>query len=411
VTEKTDEWNYVLNDGTGVPRQLTDMDGEVTMFVRYSPWGKPIETDGIGNFDASFIGTLIDATTGLIYIGNGQYYDPETGRFLTRGVNPNSTNPYVPWIPIGTILTPLGLLILYYSRKRSLQTTWIVLAFFALIVSACCPIAQPTPKPTTAPDTTASTQEPAGPGSVTAQTPSPTETPNETPASTATTSQCGGYCAAWTGGAGFYNRSLAVEFANKNKVEYEKWRNIVPHPKNDCTNFVSYALREGGLIPAGKWQPGEPAWVNTPELFNFLKDNAGFTENTEVFINTQDGRTLFNKDYLQLRENNKKTAEDPIHGNQVLNHWDSFIAKNQNIQRGDLVFLLDPTEYDGAWSHVEIVTGWGDETTWDSQITNSIMEPLVVDHSGRIQDPAKLPRSVGDTAGVGIQRVVFLRGP
>ena len=88
AAEKTEEWNYVLNDGTGVPRQLTDMTGEVTMFVRYSPWGKPIEIDGTGNFDASFIGTLIDATTGLIYIGNGQYYDPETGRFLTRGVNP-----------------------------------------------------------------------------------------------------------------------------------------------------------------------------------------------------------------------------------------------------------------------------------------------------------------------------------
>ncbi len=96
IAEQTDEWNYVLNDGVNVPRQLTSPTGEITMAVRYNPWGKPIETNGIGNFDASYIGTLIDATTGLIYIGNGQYYDPETGRFLTRGVNPNSTNPYVP---------------------------------------------------------------------------------------------------------------------------------------------------------------------------------------------------------------------------------------------------------------------------------------------------------------------------
>lgn|SRR5574341_466421 len=97
VAEKMTEWNFVLTDGVGTPRQLTDMDGKTTLSVQYNPWGKPIETDGIGNFDASFIGTLIDATTELIYIGNGQYYDPETGRFLTRGVQPNSTNPYVLW--------------------------------------------------------------------------------------------------------------------------------------------------------------------------------------------------------------------------------------------------------------------------------------------------------------------------
>jgi hypothetical protein len=63
---------------------MTDMDGEVTMFIRYNTWGKPIETEGIGNFEASFIGTLIDATTGLISIGNSQYYYyNETCRFLT----------------------------------------------------------------------------------------------------------------------------------------------------------------------------------------------------------------------------------------------------------------------------------------------------------------------------------------
>jgi hypothetical protein len=258
-------------------------------------------------------------------------------------------------------------------------------------------------------DNPAAETQPAGPATESTETPAPTSTPSPTP--TKTPPQCGSYCAAWAGGEGFYNRDLAVKFAIDNKVDYEEWRHIVPHPDNDCTNFVSYALRDGGLLTNNTWKPGELAWVNAPELFNYLKDNAGFTENSEVFINTQDGRTSFNKDYLQLRENNKNTATDPIHGNQVLNHWDSFIAQNQNIKPGDLVFLLDPNEYDGAWSHVEIVTGWGDETTWDSQITNGIMEPLVVDHSGRIEDPAKLPRSVGDTAGVGIQKVVFLRGP
>lgn len=47
-----------------------------------------------------------------------EYYDPTTGRFLTRGVNPNSTNPYTPWNPIGAIVGPLGLLSLFYSRRK-----------------------------------------------------------------------------------------------------------------------------------------------------------------------------------------------------------------------------------------------------------------------------------------------------
>jgi len=71
----------VLNDGVnpsmilraGIPRQLADINAEVPMSERYNPWGKPIEINGTGNFDASYIGTLIDATTGLIYVGNGQY--------------------------------------------------------------------------------------------------------------------------------------------------------------------------------------------------------------------------------------------------------------------------------------------------------------------------------------------------
>ncbi len=82
VAEKTADRNYALSDGLNIPRQLTDMDGKTTLAVRYDPWGKPIESEGLGNFDAGYIGTWMDATTGLIYPDNGQYYDPATGRFL-----------------------------------------------------------------------------------------------------------------------------------------------------------------------------------------------------------------------------------------------------------------------------------------------------------------------------------------
>ncbi|MEK7324174.1 MAG: hypothetical protein AAB217_02820, partial [Chloroflexota bacterium] len=53
-------------------------------------------------------GGLMDAATGLVYVGGGQYYDPATGRFLTP-VNRDGTNPYVPQRsgdPLGVVLAP-----------------------------------------------------------------------------------------------------------------------------------------------------------------------------------------------------------------------------------------------------------------------------------------------------------------
>ncbi|HSO12412.1 MAG TPA: hypothetical protein VLT51_08555, partial [Anaerolineales bacterium] len=61
---------------------------------------------------------MLDAATGLLYVGNGQYYDPATGRFLTRDARPNSANPYVPWNPIGAIVGPLGLIALVFGRRK-----------------------------------------------------------------------------------------------------------------------------------------------------------------------------------------------------------------------------------------------------------------------------------------------------
>lgn len=181
VAEKTTEWNYVLSDGIGTPRQLTDTNGEVTLFVRYNPWGKPLETSGTGNFDASFIGTLIDATTGLIYVGNGQYYDPETGRFLTRNFSPNSTNPYVPWNPIGIMLGPLAVVSMYYSQKKNkkpnIYLLLLVLLFLALACKGCPEISwTSTPQPTETPAATAtSAPEPAASATATSTPEAPTQ--------------------------------------------------------------------------------------------------------------------------------------------------------------------------------------------------------------------------------------------
>ena len=179
VAEQMDIWNYVLTDGVNVPRQLTDMNGAITLSARYSPWGSPIETDGVGNFNASYIGNLLDMNTGLIYVGNGQYYDPTTGRFLTRGVQPNSANPYMPWNPIGAIFAPFSLLAIYYSRKKGKHPLWVALIFMAVILAACeCPVPNPF-APSNPPSTPPPTQTP--PPTTTPHPPAPTPSPAPCP--------------------------------------------------------------------------------------------------------------------------------------------------------------------------------------------------------------------------------------
>jgi RHS repeat-associated protein len=58
-------------------------------------WGYVLAQSGDGELTWGYFGGQMDAATGLIYAGSGQYYDPATGRFLTR--QPGRINPYVPW--------------------------------------------------------------------------------------------------------------------------------------------------------------------------------------------------------------------------------------------------------------------------------------------------------------------------
>ena len=131
----------------------------------------------------------MDSATDLIYVGNGMYYDPTTGRFLNRNANPNSTNPYVPWggNPTGALFTPLALLSLIYThrKKRGTLDTIIILIVLGvslgMSLSACGSGATPppvititpTPTPNGTPEVTitATATVPAPPG-----TPTPTIT-------------------------------------------------------------------------------------------------------------------------------------------------------------------------------------------------------------------------------------------
>jgi RHS repeat-associated protein len=115
------EWSYILQDGAGSMRQLAKPDGAVALSVSYTPWGDTLEVYGTGMLDIGYLGGVYDAGTGLIYMGNGQYYDPSSGRFLTRGANADQSNPYTPWNsdPSGMLIAPLALLALVFGRKKN----------------------------------------------------------------------------------------------------------------------------------------------------------------------------------------------------------------------------------------------------------------------------------------------------
>jgi RHS repeat-associated protein len=132
IGEESNAWSYGLTDGTNTQRQLTDALGEVTYSARYTPWGDTLESYGSGTFAFGYFGGLMDAATGLLYVGDGQYYDPSTGRFLTRGARPNSPNPYLPFDPTGALFLPLALVSLVYGRKRR-KSKWDILVIVTLL--------------------------------------------------------------------------------------------------------------------------------------------------------------------------------------------------------------------------------------------------------------------------------------
>jgi uncharacterized repeat protein (TIGR01451 family) len=151
IGELTTEWAYSLPDGANTPRQLVNAAGEVTLTSSYTPWGDTLSVSGTGSFTQGYLGGVMDTATGLLYVGNGQYYDPETGRFLNRNAKPEQNNPYTPWgDPSGALMAPLALLVLLYGRKKT-RGKWdnlVIVAVLSLAVGmslAACATTVDTP--------------------------------------------------------------------------------------------------------------------------------------------------------------------------------------------------------------------------------------------------------------------------
>jgi RHS repeat-associated protein len=388
IGEKTTAWSYSLPDGTNTPRQLTDVQGEITLSARYTPWADTLETYGTGNFSFGYLGGVLDATTGLLYVGNGQYYDPATGRFLTRNVNPDSANPYVPWNPIGAIVGPLGLIALVFGRKKkgSKAGTFLVLVLVAgsvgMTLAGCG--GQPLSTTPTVPVYVTSTVQ-DGVATITF-TPTPVP-PSPTPTLSINIP------------LPFpYDPSLAVEYAMR-------WANGInpqfgEYPGTDCANFVSQAILSGinGSLPDTEWSPGSLAWVGVPALYKFLSQR--FAQS--VYTNDKSasgyhylrGYPKWENEFLQV---------SPIQPGDIAFYWDENVA-----------FNIDPNyyplnEYPDRYTHTAIVVEPGPETEYANKgllpANPSIWKPRVVDHSGPTE---QLPRSIDDTVNTSLKKVAVI---
>jgi len=92
-------WQYPLVDGLGSVRQWADAAGQVTYAARYAPFGALLWQQGTAPGPWGFAGEFQDPT-GLLYL-RARWYDPATGRFLTRdpfpglAALPQAQHPYV----------------------------------------------------------------------------------------------------------------------------------------------------------------------------------------------------------------------------------------------------------------------------------------------------------------------------
>ena len=134
-------WSYILPDGYGSPRQFNSEDGSISLSVSYSPWGDTLEIYGSGDMYLGYLGEVYDAGTGLIYMGNGVYYDPETGRFINHIGNTEQSilNSALSSDPTAMLIAPMTLLLLLFRRRKTRNKfeNILMILFMTISLIAC----------------------------------------------------------------------------------------------------------------------------------------------------------------------------------------------------------------------------------------------------------------------------------
>ena len=364
-------------------------------------------------------------------MGNGQYYDPHTGRFLTRGVNLQQTNPYVPWAadPSGMLFAPLALFSLVYGRRKKQAAKWKILLLVLLMggslvlgLAACGggPGATPTVQAPSVPEQSTLTLQG---GTMSSETPDVNGTPNADPTTTCVVTI--------EPTKEYYNPGKAAQFAWENRTKelfrangfyvYEgtgiNEATGAEFTKSNCANFVSFALRAGGLKENDTWNsmPEKSySWVNVDYLYDYLKYHENFSELGEFNNSIRyrdyehfDGGVDSQIPYLWLRQNTEAMAEEQS----INEYWSDYLDRIQGAKEGDLVFYED--ENKAGWSHVGIIYGEWEFTThylvFDVFERPEPNEPMFLDHDGKRE--ANVPRSIGDSSSSSYSRVAILKAP
>lgn len=336
IAEITTEWAYSLNDGVGSARQLVDENGDITLTGAYTPWGDTLEYNGTGNFTFGYFGGLMDAATGLIYIGNGQYYDPSTGRLLTRDAQPNKTNPYVPWgDPASALFVPIALIGLLYGKKHKKNRidyfiiTLLLVFGVGMSLSACGPTPPESP-----------TNTPVLPTVPVTIIHAPTETPPETETPLPIVPDN-------------YDEDEAVSYA------LNEWAFDMSESTSSCSAFISKMLEAAGVTdPEGIWTSNS---VSTIPLYNFLSKNYNVISFTAP-------STLG----LKLRDDIS---------------WENWIKSQRlRINAGDIVFfkVSDNGIVQEIWDHASVIVDPSstETTLYASKSLDGNMKPRIVEQDG-----------------------------
>ena len=156
--EKDTAWTWHLNDGLGSVRQLTGGNGDVTLTQGYTPFGLLLWQEGDAATTYGFTGEQQDPAVALVFL-RARYYDPATGRFLSKDPflglvsvpatlhpylyslnNPvNYTDPSGEYIEslwdIAMILLDIGFLasdIYYYTEVNPCTDPWEIISVIGL---------------------------------------------------------------------------------------------------------------------------------------------------------------------------------------------------------------------------------------------------------------------------------------